>query len=269
MVLAGHSGDHRQQEQTKAAGNGPELQLRDLGQVHQTKQAEVDGEHVGTHAAGGGHRLLHGSQVALVDEGGQVQLVIGAVGKGIGGLLNPAHIHGLGIPVHGLGNGVEGIGVVDAHHVMDGLADDGVEDHQNDQGDEGPQAAAHGVDLLLLIELLDLQIITLPVFAVLLLQFLHLTLQDVHLDHAALALQGEGEKHHLDHQGEQDQGQAIAAAETIKNLQQPRKGGEDNFHLCASKLHCLAVTARGRTRWISAYGRAGISEYGEGPKSPP
>ena len=85
---------------------------------------------------------------------------------------------------------------------MDGLTDDGVEDHQDNQWDEGPQAAAHGVDLLLGVELLDLLIIALPVLAVLLLQLQHLALEHVHLDHAALALQGQGEQHHLDHQRE-------------------------------------------------------------------
>ena len=223
-----------------AALNGPELQLGHLRQVHQAKQVKVDGNDA---AAGLTHGGLYRLQILGGDEGGQIQLVIAAVGEGVGGLLDPAHVHGLGAPAYGLGNGVQGLGVVDAHHVVDGLPDDGVEDHQDDQGDEGPQAAAHGVDLLLLIELLHFQVVSLPVLAVLLLQLLHLTGQDVHLDHAALALQGEGEEHHLDHHGKEDQSQSIAAAEVIKQLKQPGKGGEDNFHLRASKrsLSCRFV----------------------------
>ena len=86
---------------------------------------------------------------------------------------------------------------------------------------EGPHTPPHGVDVFLGVELLNLLVVALPVLAVLLLQLLHLALEHVHLDHAALALQGQGKKHHLDHQREQDQRQAIAAAEIIENLQQP------------------------------------------------
>ena len=196
----------------------PEFQLGDLGQVHQTQEVKVDGEDLAARFAGGG---ADGFQVLGGNERGQVQLIVGGVGKALARLLQPAHVHSHGVPVHHFGNGIEHPAVGNAHHVVDGLTNDGVEDHQDNEGDEGPQAAAHGVDLLLGVELLDLLIVALPVVAVLLLQLLHLALEHVHLDHAALALQGQGEQHHLDHQREQDQRQAVAAAEVIKNLEQP------------------------------------------------
>ena len=40
------------------------------------------------------------------------------------------------------------------HEVRDGLADDGVERDQNGQGQKAPQASAHGVEALFLVELL-------------------------------------------------------------------------------------------------------------------
>src|SRR5699024_3302981 len=117
----------------EAALHGPELQLGDLGQIREAQKVEVDGEDAGPRRAGGG---LDGGQVVGVHQGGQVELVVGGVGKGVRRLLDPAVGQGYRAPVHRLGDGVEGFKVVDAHHVVEGLPDDGVEDHQDDQGDE-------------------------------------------------------------------------------------------------------------------------------------
>ena len=173
--------------------------MGNLGQVHDAQEVKVDGEDLVASLTNGG---LDGIQVLGGNQRSQVQLIVSGVGKALARLLQPAHIHCHGVPVYHFGNGIEHTTIGNAHHVVNGLTDDGVEDHQDNEGDEGPQAAAHGIDLLLGVELLDLLIVALPVVAVLLLQLLHLALEHVHLDHAALALQGQGEQHHLDHQRE-------------------------------------------------------------------
>ena len=184
-------GAHRhqgQQEQAdvapdQAALRAPEVQLGNVGQID-AQELHVHGEQSGPRrlAQGSLHLLQHGGVGDGLQHG---DLGIGA-GVGHAGDLGHRFDHVRG----------------HVHQIGQGLPDDAVQHHQEDDGDEGPQAPAHGVDLLLLIELLDLQVIALPVLAVLLLQLLHFTGEQVHLDHALLALQVEGEEHQLDDQGE-------------------------------------------------------------------
>ena len=108
----------------------------------------------------------------------------------------------------------------ETHHVQHGPADDVVQTHQDGQGQEGPEAAAHGVDALPLVQLLDLLVVLRLVVAVLLLEPRHLSLHGVHLHHALLALVGQGEEDHLGQQGEHDQGQGVAAAELVQPQQE-------------------------------------------------
>ena len=126
-------------------------------------------------------------------------------------------------PVQGLGHLGNLLGR-QAHGIEQGPADNGVQGQQDEQGDKRPQAAAHGVDLLPLVKFLYLKVIALPIFAVLLLQLLHLAGEQIHLDHALLALQRNREENELNHNGEQDQGQAVAVKDIIKGQQQPGKG---------------------------------------------
>ena len=196
---AGTGGHHGQQEQGEAARHGPEFQSWNTGQIHQAQEIKVDGENPAAHLA---HSGLDRLQVFRGDQGGQVKLVIAHIGESFAGLLDPAVAHRNGVPVHHLGNLVEYLHIVDAHHILNGLADDGVQGNQNQQREKRPQAAAHGVDLLPLIKLLDLQIIALTVSAVLLLQLLHLALKHVHLNHAPLALQRKREQDKLDNDRE-------------------------------------------------------------------
>ena len=98
------------------------------------------------------------------------------------------------------------------HHVEHGTTDDIVQRHQDGQGEEGPEAAAHGVDPFPFVQLLHFLVVLYSVVAVLLLEPCHLCLHGVHLHHALLALVGQGEEDDLGQQGEHDQRQGIAAA---------------------------------------------------------
>ena len=108
---------------------------------------------------------------------------------------------------------------------MQGFADNGVQGNQDAHGEQAPHAAAHGVDVFLFVELLHLLIIALRVFAVLLLELLHFPGKHVHLNHAPLALDGEGEQDQLDHHGEQQKGHAVILGQAVKEIQDPGKRG--------------------------------------------
>ena len=69
----------------------------------------------------------------------------------------------------------------------DGVANDAVQQEQDGVRDEVPEAPAHGVDVLLLVQLLDLLAVLLLVALVLLLQRLDLGVQAGHLHGALLA----------------------------------------------------------------------------------
>src|SRR5699024_575650 len=95
--------------------------------------------------------------------------------------------------------------------------------------DEGPATAAHGADLVVRIELVDLLTITLPVAAAALLNLFDLAVEQIHLDHALLALQRQGEEDDLHHQGKDDQGNAVAIKDPTEGLQQPAKGRHEDL----------------------------------------
>ena len=241
-----HAGSRRNDgdEEQAEAGDAlhPELQIGHLGQVD-AQEVEVDGEDL---LGGGSHSGLDRGQVIRGDEGGQIQLVIAVVGKiahhsegaglhrllgglqrfldGVGG--GPAHAGGHRAPVPRVGDLGDLVGV-QPHHVLQRLADDGVQGQQNEQGEHGPQAAPHGIDVLLGVELLDLLVIPGLVLAVLLLEFLHFPREHVHLDHAPLSLQGQGEQNELHHQGEEDEGHTVAVEEVVEEHQQPGEGRHD------------------------------------------
>ena len=111
------------------------------------------------------------------------------------------------------------------------LADDAVQRNQDGEGDEGPEAARHGVDLLLLIELCDLGLVFLLVAAVLLLQLLDYRREAGHAHHAALALELEGQHDKSHDQGEQDNREAEVLHRLIELEQQPGKRHCDYGHL--------------------------------------
>ena len=98
------------------------------------------------------------------------------------------------------------------------------------RGQQAPEAAAHGVDLFLLVELLNLQIVLFPVVAVHFLELLHLAVEHVHLDHGPLGLDGQGEENDLDQHGEEDEGQAVVVKELIEEHQDPHKGGQKKLN---------------------------------------
>ena len=104
-----------------------------------------------------------------------------------------------GAHVHAGGHGFLHQGLADIlakhHKVGDGLTDDVVEGDKDGHGKEAPEAAAHGVNAVLLIELLLLLRQLLAVVGVALLQLLHLAGHHVHADHAASALHHEGQQH--------------------------------------------------------------------------
>ena len=98
------------------------------------------------------------------------------------------------------------------HHVEHGTTDDIVQCHQDGQGEEGPQAAAHGVDPFPFVQLLHFLIVLYSVVAILLLQPRHLCLHGVHLHHALFAFVRQGKENDFRQQGKHDQSQGIAAA---------------------------------------------------------
>ncbi|MPM21083.1 hypothetical protein SDC9_67526 [bioreactor metagenome] len=105
----------------------------------------------------------------------------------------------------------------------DGLADNGVQRDEEEHGQHAPQAAAHGADPLLGIQLLRLLLLLCRVIGVFFLNLLHLSAHAVHADHALFALHLERQQHQLDDQREENQGQTIGAGHIVK---QPQKGGK-------------------------------------------
>ena len=110
------------------------------------------------------------------------------------------------------------------HEVGDGLADDVVEGDEDGHGDEAPQAAAHGVDAFLFVELLHFLLELGLVFGVALLQLLHLTADAAHAHHALLGFHLEGQHDELDDQSKQDQSHTVGVRQVIEQTNQPGKG---------------------------------------------
>ena len=114
-----------------------------------------------------------------------------------------------------------GVLAAEVHEVDDGFPDDIVQGHQNGQRQKAPQAPAHGVDALFLVELLHLLVHLDAVIGVLFLDLLHLPGHPVHADHALLGLHLEGQQDQLDDQREQDQGHAVGPCQVVKQTDQP------------------------------------------------
>ena len=104
------------------------------------------------------------------------------------------------------------------------LADDGVQGDQNGQGNETPEAAAHGADALFFVELLHLLIHFCLIVGILLLDLLHLAGHAVHPDHALLGLDLEGQHDELDDNGEQNDSQTVGIGQVVKQLDQRGEG---------------------------------------------
>ena len=149
-----------------------------------------------------------------VDDLGDLDLLIGGVaGQGDTGIFD--HLTG---SLHHLQTGST---AAEVHEVDDGLPDDIVQGHQNGQRQKAPQAPAHGVDALFLVELLHLLIHFYAVIGVLFLDLLHFPGHPIHADHALLRLHLEGQQDQLDDQGEQDQRYAVRAGQIVKQADQP------------------------------------------------
>ena len=113
--------------------------------------------------------------------------------------------------------------LLDGHEVGNGLTQNGVQSDQDGQGDHGPQAAAHGVDALFLIKLLDFLVGFCLVVGILFPDLIHLTGHAVHADHVALGLHLEGQHNQLDHNGKQNDRQTVRACQIVKQSDQSRK----------------------------------------------
>ena len=105
--------------------------------------------------------------------------------------------------------------------VGDGLADNGKQGKQNQNGNEAPQAAAAHGNALGLLKLLDGLVLALGVVRILLLDGLHPGRQTGHLHHALLGLRVQGHQNQLHDDGEQDHGDAVVVGGFIQNRQQP------------------------------------------------
>ena len=111
-------------------------------------------------------------------------------------------------------------GHVDQHKVDHRAADDAVQGDQDGQGQEAPEAAAHRIDVLLFIELLDLHRIAFLVVSAALFDLLHARIHPGHVHRIALGFRAGIEHDQLDDHGKQDDGQAIGACEGEQDVQQ-------------------------------------------------
>ena len=126
----------------------------------------------------------------------------------------------------------------------DGLADDGVQGQKDGQGDEAPQAAAHGADALFGIELLHLFTHLGLVVGVLFLDLLNFAVHTAHADHALLGLHLEWQQNQLDDQSEQDDGNTVRARQVIKQAQQCREGDTNKVSDGSEKSHWISSVNR-------------------------
>ena len=105
------------------------------------------------------------------------------------------------------------------HQRDERLTNDRIEDDDDREGDQRPQAAGHRVDLGFLIELGDLFLILLLVGGVALLQLLHAGREHGGAHHAVLALHLEGQHDELHKETEEKNCSAIAATEIVEEQQ--------------------------------------------------
>ena len=210
--------------------------MRGLGQVH-AQEGEVDLGHAGQLRDGG-------DDLVVVEEDvlGHLQLLVLVVQH---------------VAVEQVGHGVEVV-LIHVHEVRQRLADDGVQDHEEGHGQEGPQAAGGGLDPFFLIELLQLAAVFFPVPGVFLLQHALLFCQAAHGEHSLPAFQKDGEEDQADHQAKQDQGDPVAAGDVVEQQQQFGEGGKDNVQ----EIHVSASRFDGSRRWSGRDGKAAGSGHG-------
>ena len=113
------------------------------------------------------------------------------------------------------------------HHAAQGLADDAVQGDEDGEGNEGPEAAGHGIDALFPVELLHLGVELLGVALVAALQLLDFGLEPGGAHHALLALGHKGGENKVDRQSEENNGHTIAAGQLIELDHEPGKGFSD------------------------------------------
>ena len=175
MQSGGQHGDQNQADQ-------PPFQL-EVGKGRGGLDAQVHAQEVIVHLDQPVPHALNavpvGSGPVLGDKVGQINLFIRAI-RAVLQLLRHVAQGDSRFP-----QGFAGL-IAQAHEVGNGLADDGVQRHQDKQRQQGPHTAAHGVDALLHIELLQLLLILLLVFGVLLLQLRLAARQPPHPDHTPL-----------------------------------------------------------------------------------
>ena len=113
---------------------------------------------------------------------------------------------------------------VDAHHDGEGFDDGAVEGEEYGEGQQAPEAAGHGVDLLLAVEAGHLLVEFLLVALVLALELLHARREPGHAHHALLALGHEGQQHERHAQREQYGGDTEVPRELVEAHHEPAKG---------------------------------------------
>ena len=166
-----------------------------------------------------------------MDKVGQIDLLIGVVagGRGIaqrGGQRGDLIDHLVG----------------QVHEEPQGGTDDIVQGDQDGERQEGPQAAGHGVDAFLGVQVGHFLLLPLLVVGEAGLDILDLALHPVHAQHALLALHLEGQDHQLHHQGEQDQRHAVGTGQAVEHSRQPGERHTDIISdLCK---HCFSSVGR-------------------------
>ena len=110
------------------------------------------------------------------------------------------------------------------HEAAERLADDGIERDEDGEGQEAPEAAAHGVHALLRVEELHLLIHALGIVGVFRLDLFHLGLEEIHAHHALFRLHLEGQRDELHDEREEHQRPAVGAGQLIEGAQDPGEG---------------------------------------------
>ena len=155
----------------------------------------------------------------LGDEAGKADLFI-------------ALAHGIGIVAEGGGEGGDlrhNVGL-EQHEAAEGLTNDGIERDENGEGQETPEASAHGVHALLGIEHLHLFVHALGIVGRFRLDLFHLGLEEIHAHHALFRLHLEGQRDELHDDREEHESPAVGAGQLIEGAQDP---GEGNANVVA------------------------------------
>ena len=210
MQSGGDQGhDHQTDDRPAAGGELTEEILGDVGKIH-AKEVVVQVDKTG--------ELAVKLRPVLVDELRQIDLVVGRSLSRRAGHVAQRHRK-----LSDLGDDLVGQG----HEVAQGGADDVVQGDKDGEGQEGPQAAGHGVDTLAGVEVGDLLLLLLLVVGVPLLDLLHLAVHTPHAEHTLLAFQLEGKENQLHHEGEEDQRDTVGACPRVEQAGEPRERHTD------------------------------------------